>query len=302
MKRRYEADNMTPAGDVAGGLRRGTTVSHNESSYHPQMPYAKKTRLEASLSSPAAGIPGLDFDLTDYCFEDVITTESITDGVQAGTIMLPDVLSACASDNVEALKYYVATGVDIWRERNTQGMNPLMVAAQNGQMNVLRWMTENFEVDFHVTDMDGRSVLMHPCRNGHLEIVQWLVERGANPRAATKKGCTPLLTAARSGDVPMLKYLSQFQPLSYSGEFGQTALHYAAANGRIAAVEWLCAQPGVNIDIKSADGFTAKDLAQRSGHPFTELFTRSSGTVVKVEVSDVNNAKPCVCPIYATSM
>lgn len=181
------------------------------------------------------------------------------------------VMTACSEGNLSDLKHHVSSGVDIWQITTASGQNPLAVAAEHGQMEVLTWMAETWKLDFKARYVDGRTALMRPALYGHLPCVRWLVEKGVNPRTATKKGCTPLLSAAHSGDVPMLKYLSQFQPLSYTGEFGQTALHYAAANGHVSAVQWLCTQSGVDATMKSADGFTAMDLAERSGHiPVTE--------------------------------
>jgi len=66
--------------------------------------------------------------------------------------------------------------------------------------------------------------------------------------------------------VPLLAYLSGFQGLASTGPFGQTALHYAAINGRVQALQWLKTQPGVDVFARSTDNFTALDLAQRAGY------------------------------------
>eukprot|EP00658_Telonema_sp_P-2_P013566 TRINITY_DN1513_c0_g1_i12.p1 TRINITY_DN1513_c0_g1~~TRINITY_DN1513_c0_g1_i12.p1 ORF type:complete len:196 (-),score=24.85 TRINITY_DN1513_c0_g1_i12:501-1088(-) len=129
--------------------------------------------------------------------------------------------------------------------------------------------------DLSVTDVDGRSVLMKPSLAGHHEMVKLLVGAGADPTKSSDAGCTPLLSAAFGGDVKMLQYLSQFQSLGYTGEFGQTALHYAAANGHLEAVTWLCGQRGVDVHKRSADGFTAGDLSHRAGHRAVSAFLKS---------------------------
>jgi len=186
-----------------------------------------------------------------------------------------DVLQHCVDGDLAALQAALAackggsygdTWAAIWGPRDKRGQNVMLVAAEKGHMHVLQWLFQTFAVDVTATDSEGRTAIMWPTQHGNLMLVKWLVQYGIDPSTATAKGYTPLLCAAHAGDVPLLAYLSGFQGLASTGPFGQTALHYAAINGRVQALQWLKTQPGVDVFARSTDNFTALDLAQRAGY------------------------------------
>ncbi|CBL43795.1 hypothetical protein HDN1F_02120 [gamma proteobacterium HdN1] len=86
-----------------------------------------------------------------------------------------------------------------------------------------------------------RTALHNAALDGNLETVKVLLERGANPRLFDVTGNNAFFYAAKINDVEMLKLLLEKGAAvsEKSPESGLTALHIAAQNGSIAAVEFL---------------------------------------------------------------
>jgi len=208
---------------------------------------SKKRKMPPSLAAEVGG-DDVTFDLTELA----------GDGL--------DVLASAEIGNLRRLQALHQAAECDFGAVNEDGENAFMLAANNGHMHVLGWMAEVGIADYTSRDNQGRTALVFAAREGHLEVVKWLVGQGVDPCLATHLGCTPLLSAAFSGSVRLLEYLSQFQDLSSVGEFGQNPLHYAATNGRLPSVRWLLQQPRVDATVKNTDGLTARDLASRAGH------------------------------------
>ena len=67
-----------------------------------------------------------------------------------------------------------------------------------------------------------------------------LQSRGANVNKKDSKGYSPLLFAARIGEVSALTWLKTFKAdMNARDNLGSSALHVAAINGRLDAVRWL---------------------------------------------------------------
>ena len=83
---------------------------------------------------------------------------------------------------------------------------PLFVAAQNGHLEVIRFLVESgANRDRGRTDTGGTPLFI-AAQRGHLEVVRFLVESGANKdQGRTNDGATPLFTAAQNGDLEVPK-------------------------------------------------------------------------------------------------
>lgn len=88
-----------------------------------------------------------------------------------------------------------------------------------------------------------------------------------DPNAGGEDGFTPLMTAAEAGYDAVLDrlLLSGRVRVNVRNSYGQTALAFAAQNGRTAAVESLLRCPRVNPRITTG-GLTAAELARGAGH------------------------------------
>jgi hypothetical protein len=93
-----------------------------------------------------------------------------------------------------------------------------------------------------------------------------LLEQGAGLTANNKWGHTALMAAAAKGNVQVMRQLlkNPSVKLEERSNLGVTALHYAAGNGCIEAVELLLAN-GADWRAKDLRGRTPYDMARRNG-------------------------------------
>ena len=96
----------------------------------------------------------------------------------------------------------LATGADV-DAAQASGLTALMIAARTGDARVLRLLlTQGANVDA-ATRQTRSTALMWAVAESHPDSVRALLAAGADPRASTAAGFTPLLFAARNGDVEM---------------------------------------------------------------------------------------------------
>ena len=81
------------------------------------------------------------------------------------------------------------------------GLTPLMTAARTGSVAVVRALVGHGADVNAVTHETRSSALMWAVSEPHPEIVRLLLDAGADPRISTIKGFTPLMFAARNGDI-----------------------------------------------------------------------------------------------------
>ena len=133
----------------------------------------------------------------------------------------------------------------------------------------------------------GVTPLALAAVNGSAAMVELLLNAGADPNAASGKGETVLMAAARSGRPEVLQLLltKGADPNAVEGEFGETALMWAAGHDNADAIRVLAAAganlnahskvidlPKVNVDFSFAvatalprGGMTALMYAARQG-------------------------------------
>ncbi len=115
-------------------------------------------------------------------------------------------------------------------ERAPSGLTPLMLAACQGDVEMVRLLLDRHADPLCVDRLAGASVLHKACQGGSLEIVQLLVEGGAfvNLPAATT-GHTPLMDALWYKWPKVVKYLvEQGAGLALSTHYGFTLQQHIA--------------------------------------------------------------------------
>lgn len=151
--------------------------------------------------------------------------------------------------------------------------------------------------------------LEYTANHSQAEATKMLLQLGANPNAAGTKGIAPLADAALKGDLEGVRILllngARLDTISPAGtqaihdaalggnpevvrelakhganidarsrDDGKTPLHFAAAMGRMKAVEALIAL-GADLTIKDSQGRTALDVAERAGLADVVTYLRS---------------------------
>lgn len=123
-----------------------------------------------------------------------------------------------------------------------------------------------------VEDMEDRFTALHlAARQGRLEMVTALLGQGdgAEVNATTKWGETPLILAACTGRVEVVRYLLEFNEIDCGWKCadGCTALHYAAHRGHQAVVAMLLVfSDEAELNAVNDRGQTPLYLAAERGH------------------------------------
>jgi len=120
--------------------------------------------------------------------------------------------------------------------------------------------------DINAKDIIDQTPLMYAAESGRLDMVKYLVENGADVNAKSfnkhTRG-TSLIYAASNNRVDVINYL-----LDHSANINETtpmeesALHWSVAKGFTEATELLLKR-GIMVDLKNTQGETALDLGKK---------------------------------------
>ncbi|MEW6351585.1 MAG: ankyrin repeat domain-containing protein [Thermodesulfobacteriota bacterium] len=153
----------------------------------------------------------------------------------------------------------------------------LAAAASLGDVDTVRRIIAE-GADVNMADgPNGRAPLIAAAREGHLEVVRVLVEKGARPHAQDSDQETALMAAARRGHWDVVKLLLEngFH-IDAKNMYGQTALMMATDEGHVEAVRVLL-DKGADLHAKSMGGLTALALARENGNTGIEKLLRARG-------------------------
>ncbi len=129
------------------------------------------------------------------------------------------------------------------------------------------------------------SVIVHgsPLRKGEGSM--------QNVNARDKHGHTPLIEAAKTGDLETVTdLLRRGAEVDAQSEKGKTALHYAAANGHVEVVKALLAA-GAKVDARDRDWHTPLMLAAIYGCNHTVQALLSGGADTQAKTLAGNTAQ-----------
>lgn len=124
------------------------------------------------------------------------------------------------------------------KSRDASGVRPLHLAAENGHVDVVKYLIEsNADAQVNKADDDARNVLHWACWKGHYDIVLYLLQNtGIRLDTPTRTGWTALHYAAFSGSIDTVKVLleygaddqaldeSQQNPKAIAERFGKAAV------------------------------------------------------------------------------
>lgn len=111
----------------------------------------------------------------------------------------------------------------------SSGATPLTWAAMKGaDSRITAWLIDN-GADPEQKDGEGETPLTTAARSGNLEVVRVLLSRGADPRRTNDRGLPPwVLACGQNGNLEIVKLLAPAQG-SLNNIRGTTAVEYARA-------------------------------------------------------------------------
>ena len=142
----------------------------------------------------------------------------------------------------------------------------LIDAVKHGDQAALRSLLAG-RPDVNVPEADGMTALHWAVYGDDADMVQLLLTAGANPKAMSRYGITPLSLASESGNAAIADRLLQAGADPNAAMSGSTALHVAARSGKLEVAKVLVAH-GANVSPKE-EWFleTPLMLAAAENHP-----------------------------------
>jgi len=201
-----------------------------------------------------------------------------------------------ASENasIGMVKALLAAGADA-SIAQVSGLTPLMVAAHTGSIEVVQALLGHGAEVNAETDEMGATALMWAVAAPHRHIVTVLLEHDADVGVSSMKGMTPLLTAARSGDIEMAKLLvAAGAGVNDLGSDGTHALPFAIINGQEAFALFLLEQ-GADPN-GTIDGISALHAAAGNVDTWLNHWDRRHGAETLVGVRR-NAGRPSFDPV-----
>ncbi|XP_059516582.1 kinase D-interacting substrate of 220 kDa isoform X6 [Myotis daubentonii] len=208
------------------------------------------------------------------------------------------VINYVEEENIPALKALLEKCKDV-DERNECGQTPLMIAAEQGSLEIVKELIKNGancnledldnwtalisaskEGHLHVVeellkcggnlehrDMGGWTALMWACYKGRTDVVELLLSHGANPNVTgLQYSVYPIIWAAGRGHADIVQLLLQNgAKVNCSDKYGTTPLVWAARKGHLDCVRHLLAM-GADVDQEGANSMTALIVAVKGGY------------------------------------
>ncbi|XP_045835693.1 kinase D-interacting substrate of 220 kDa isoform X10 [Meles meles] len=207
------------------------------------------------------------------------------------------VINYVEEENIPALKALLEKCKDV-DERNECGQTPLMIAAEQGNLEIVKELIKNGancnledldnwtalisaskEGHVHIVeellkcgvnlehrDMGGWTALMWACYKGRTDVVGLLLAHGANPSVTGLYSVYPIIWAAGRGHADIVHLLLQNgAKVNCSDKYGTTPLVWAARKGHLECVKHLLAM-GADVDQEGANSMTALIVAVKGGY------------------------------------
>lgn len=192
-------------------------------------------------------------------------------------------------DRVRTLMY---ANVDV-NEKNYAGITPLTIAAEKGNMEIIKMLVEDGKAIINDKSSYGVTPLIAAAAAGNGEVVSYLVEHGADVSAKDDLGKTALIYAANIDNPKLVSNLIKLdnKAVNLLDNSGNTALIYSAQKGLIGNIKVLLAN-GVQIDYRNpATGLSALSAAAAEGHSDVIRLLVRTGKA-DVNISDLSGRTP----------
>ncbi|CAL5370242.1 unnamed protein product [Camellia sinensis] len=156
------------------------------------------------------------------------------------------------------------------KSSNVSIFSPLMFIARLGDIQALKALIGQAEIDLDHQDDKGFSAVMATAMEGHVEAFRLLVYAGADVKLCNKSGETAITLSGFNQNRDLFEKVM----LEFAIEKGNRngggfyALHCAARRGDLDAAR-LLVHIGYDINFPDGDGYTPLMLAAREGHGST---------------------------------
>lgn len=212
-----------------------------------------------------------ELDLVIACAQgDLEKVRSMTAGA-LGTLDYTLLVISADNGKKNVLKYLIEE-CNMDPQGTANSVTPLHAACVNGNLEIIQYLIEDCKIVIpQVTTINGLkfNLLAPPCSDGHLEATKYLIEKcKLDPREPTAEGFSLVYKTCENGHLELTKYLIEVCKLDprKSTAKSSSPLYIACQNGHLEIVKYLIKDCGLDPAEKKADGSTLLFRACASGH------------------------------------
>lgn len=155
------------------------------------------------------------------------------------------------------------------RSVNNDGATPLHLAASNGHLGIVDWISNRPDLDLNRQDKSGCTCVERAAKAGHAEVVSLLLD---NPKMTvdwnSNQRSNPLCLAAEYGHEATVRVILERHghriSVNSQASYGITPLTLSVLRGHMAITDLLIQQKGVNVNAEDHLGNSTLHMAVRS--------------------------------------
>lgn len=166
-------------------------------------------------------------------------------------------------DMIKILLKHQSVGIDM---QDANGMTAIVLAIREGHSAIVQRLLEA-KADIEIVDFQvGRSPLRCAAERDRADIVKLLLRHNADPTVTDREGGTAILRAVNRGaDKALVEMLNHGLDIECVDEDGQSLLHGAARNGYDKTIGILLNEEILGVDVRDNWGMTPLHDASRFG-------------------------------------
>ena len=254
-----------------------------------------ETGTTAQLAAKATGdVPGDIYRGTVFGAEKknyASTTLGTRERAKTKFVYDTSLVRAVKVGDADRVRTLLFANVDV-NEKNYAGITPMAVAAEKGNMDIIKMLVEEGGAKVNEVSSYGVTPLIAASAAGNVEVVKYLIAHGADVTAKDDLGKTALLHAAAKNNKALITGLIKLNSAAtdLADITGNTPLMYAAQAGALDNVQILVAH-GADINYKNpTNGISALAAAAAEGQDATVRFLARNGA--DINIKDSGNRTP----------
>jgi len=170
------------------------------------------------------------------------------------SLLADNIQFAAGRGDIDAVKRFLAEGVDVNATECDRNATALHLAAEGGRRDVAELLLDS-GANVQLRDNMGFTALDLAVKNRHVALARLLLDHGADPNAAGSGGHTSLHWAARAGDLNCVELL-----LSRGAEVNPVA--YSLTGRPSTPLDRAARHPDVARVLREAGGVSASELGR----------------------------------------
>jgi len=170
-------------------------------------------------------------------------------------LMAQDIHQAAGKGDLVKVKEFLEKNPELLNVKDVQGSTPLLVAAYNGQKDVVDFLIEK-GADLNSLNNYKYTPFHYSILRRHIEVAEMIIKAGADPNIANVWGYTPLHTCAGRNFIKEAEFLIKNKAVvNTKNEIGETPL-FSAVKSKQRDMIFLLIKNGADVNARDNIGRT----------------------------------------------